>query len=393
MPSAGECRKSIALMVVAGVLGLALTTAAARPAAKVAGTSGVKPLVIAHQGVFFVGGRYISVGGQTAMEGQMFVQFQIPAHRRRPYPIVLIHGQGQSGVNFLGTPDGREGWADMLLRMGYAVYVVDQPMRGRSSYRPELDGPLALPSVDRVEKQFTHAQPQGEAAQDRRHTQWPGSGQAGDPAFDQFYASQLGSTASDAERMDALARDAGAALLDRIGPAIVLTHSRGGPFGWLIADARPGLVKAIVAIEPSGPPFGDDGKGHVARAWGLSTAPLTYDPAAASSAALAPVQDTTALRPGMARCWHTATPRRLVNLAAVPVAVVTGEASYHQSYDGCTVQFLKAAGVGTDYLDLGAMGIHGNGHMMMLEKNSADVINAVDRWIKLRVRSTSMQRN
>jgi pimeloyl-ACP methyl ester carboxylesterase len=45
--------------------------------------------------------------------------------------------------------------------------------------------------------------------------------------------------------------------LDRIGPAIILTHSQSGPFGWLIADARPNLVKAIVALEPSGPPFED----------------------------------------------------------------------------------------------------------------------------------------
>jgi pimeloyl-ACP methyl ester carboxylesterase len=44
-----------------------------------------------------------------------------------------------------------------------------------------------------------------------------------------------------------------AALLDRIGPAIILTHSQSGPFGWLIADARPKLVKAVVAVEPAGP--------------------------------------------------------------------------------------------------------------------------------------------
>jgi hypothetical protein len=36
-----------------------------------------------------------------------------------------------------------------------------------------------------------------------------------------------------------LNKDAGAALLDRIGPAIVLTHSQSGLFGWLIGDARP----------------------------------------------------------------------------------------------------------------------------------------------------------
>ena len=44
------------------------------------------------------------------------------------------------------------------------------------------------------------------------------------------------------------------ALLDKIGPAIVLTHSQSGAYGWLIADARPKLVKALVSIEPNGPP-------------------------------------------------------------------------------------------------------------------------------------------
>ena len=54
-----------------------------------------------------------------------------------------------------------------------------------------------------------------------------------------------------------LNRDAGIALLDMIGPAIVMIHSQSGTFGWPIADARPNLVKAIVAVEPSGPPVRD----------------------------------------------------------------------------------------------------------------------------------------
>jgi len=30
-------------------------------------------------------------------------------------------------------------------------------------------------------------------------------------------------------------------LLDKIGPAIIMTHSAGGPFGWLVAEIRPNL--------------------------------------------------------------------------------------------------------------------------------------------------------
>jgi len=48
---------------------------------------------------------------------------------------------------------------------------------------------------------------------------------------------------------------AGVALLDRIGPAVLVTHSQARPFGWLIGDARPALVKGIVAMEPQGPPI------------------------------------------------------------------------------------------------------------------------------------------
>lgn len=78
----------------------------------------------------------------------------------------------------------------------------------------------------------------------------------GDPIFDEFYASQVQFMA-DAIKTQTFVGAAGAALLDRIGPAIILTHSQSGPFGWLIGDARPKLVKAIVAAEPSGPPFYD----------------------------------------------------------------------------------------------------------------------------------------
>ena len=52
-----------------------------------------------------------------------------------------------------------------------------------------------------------------------------------------------------------LNRDALVALIDKIGPAILMVHSQAGAFGWPVADARPDQVKAILAIEPNGPPF------------------------------------------------------------------------------------------------------------------------------------------
>lgn len=76
----------------------------------------------------------------------------------------------------------------------------------------------------------------------------------GDPVFDQFFASQVPGI-STGDLMERLNRQAGAALLDKIGPATVLTHSQSGTFVWQIADARPDLVKGILAVEPNRPPF------------------------------------------------------------------------------------------------------------------------------------------
>ena len=75
-----------------------------------------RPLEVADQGVFSIPGRYVEVDRQTVMVGQMFVQYQIPKTRTRPYPVVMIHGGGQTASNFLGTPDGRRGWADDFRR-------------------------------------------------------------------------------------------------------------------------------------------------------------------------------------------------------------------------------------------------------------------------------------
>jgi pimeloyl-ACP methyl ester carboxylesterase len=93
-------------------------------------------------------------------------------------------------------------------------------------------------------------------AQAHLHTQWPGAGKPGNSSFDAFMASRL-PVVSDFTLQQVLNRDAIIALLTKIGPAILLTHSQAGAFGWPVADARPDLVKAIVAVEPSGPPFFD----------------------------------------------------------------------------------------------------------------------------------------
>jgi pimeloyl-ACP methyl ester carboxylesterase len=73
--------------------------------------------------------------------------------------------------------------------------------------------------------------------------------------------------------------------------------------------------------------------------------------------------------------------RQLPNLQKMPVLVVTSEASYHAPYDHCTVKYLEQAGVHPTWIKLGDTGIHGNGHMMMLEKNNAAIATVMSRWL------------
>src|SRR6187402_3114483 len=114
-----------------------------------------QPLQIADQGCFHVGGRYVDTASGCVMAGQMFVQYQIPAQQTHPYPVVMIHGGGQTGVNFLGTPDGRRGWSDYFVANGYATYVVDQPGRGRSGFFGPAYGESALRGPASVAERFT----------------------------------------------------------------------------------------------------------------------------------------------------------------------------------------------------------------------------------------------
>jgi len=340
---------------------------------------------VAKRGYFYVGGKYVGEPGKEIMQGQVYVEVLAPKDVRRPHPLVLIHGAGQTGTNWMGTPDGRKGWAEYFVEQGYVVYMIDQPMRGRSAWHPG-DGPTRMFTAANEEFQFTAIANAGTWPQAKKHTQWPGEGPSkgkkGDPVFDAFYATQVETVISN-EATQQRNQDAGAALLDKIGPAIVLTHSQSGAFGWLIADARPALVKAIVAIEPAGPPFEATiiGTGK-ARAWGPTDIPITYDPPVKDPSEIAVVRDTAADGPDLFVCWMQKAPaRQLINLKNVPVMIMAAEASYHQAYDHCTAKYLNQAGVKTEYIRLQDKGVHGNGHMVMIEKNNLEVARVVDEWV------------
>jgi pimeloyl-ACP methyl ester carboxylesterase len=306
----------------------------------------------------------------------------------------MIHGQFQNGSNFLGTPDDRPGWAEYFVRLGFAVYVVDQVARGRSPYDAAVDGPLINATIDTLERQFTAVEKFNLWPQAHLHTQWPGTGLRGDAVFEQFRASQSGSIPTDSRRMDQVNRAAGSALLQRIGPAIVMTHSRAGPFGWEIADDVPQLVRGIVAVEPAGPPFYNEAPTAsvppvIARQFGIALDRLTFDPPVTSAEDLAPRREAKPQSPDLAACWSAGARHTLPRLAGIPVMIVTAEASYHAAYDHCTSRYLSQAGVTNDFVTLAAKGIHGNGHMMMLEKNNLQIAEIIADWIFLHVRHGS----
>ena len=116
------------------------------------------------------------VGGQ-----QMYVEYMVPSRVRKPFPIVLVHGGGGQGLDWMGTPDGRPGWFQYLAAEGYRVYVVDRPGHGRSPLHPYVHGgfPARANTMEGLQGNFIPPAPSNTDKFRRNHTQWPGPGQGG----------------------------------------------------------------------------------------------------------------------------------------------------------------------------------------------------------------------
>ena len=160
---------------------------------------------------------------------------------------------------------------------------------------------------------------------------------------------------------------------------------------WVIADKVPDLVKAIVSIEPTGPPFVDAiFSTEATRPWGLTDIPLTYSPVPTNVTAPLAMESVPNDAAGLESCIVQAKPaRKLVNLGKVPVLLETGEASYHAVYDDCTYLFLQQAGVPVERLKLADIGIHGNGHLQFMEENSDEIASVLEEWISRTVKDWS----
>ncbi|KAK0744743.1 Alpha/Beta hydrolase protein, partial [Apiosordaria backusii] len=360
--------------------------------------------------IFYVGGEYVDDGtGNETLYGQVYVEHLVPVHKPlQPYPIVFIPGSSRTGIDFLRTPSlptldnsTQQSWSSHFLSLSHELYLIDPPFRGRSPWHPPSHLSSSSPSPAYLT--FGAAPLQKAWTTPPASSQWPDpSPGKGSPAFDHVMKSTHPQLADLAEEQT-VAQKSLSLLLDKIGkPVVLLAHSMGCKIAWLLADARPELVKAIVAVEPAGPAFQSRGMGGLRKemtAFGLTEAPLTFYPAVGKmgerlkARLFPPPRDLggndTSKDKEMFECLLQDPEgpegvRKLVNLTRVEVLVVTGEGSPHSRYDWGTVEFLRQAGVEkVEHFVLceegGGRG--GNGHMMMMERNRGDIVRLLGEWV------------
>ena len=195
---------------------------------------------IAEQGSFAVGGTVLrDSAGHTYHGDHAYVFYQQPVDARR-YPLVFAHGVGQFSKTWETTPDGREGFQNIFLRRGFGVYLVDQPRRGNAGRSTET---VTLSPAFDEELWFNRF----------RVGIWPnyfeGVQFSRDPEALNQYFRQMTPTIGSVDFE--VYSDAYAALFERIGPAIFVTHSQGGPVSWqTLLKTR--NIRAIVSYEPGG---------------------------------------------------------------------------------------------------------------------------------------------
>jgi pimeloyl-ACP methyl ester carboxylesterase len=319
-----------------------------------AGAQTNPPLVLSEQGSFFVGGRDIQSDALSTIpnfspEGtisidQVYVHFQIPAARHGNIPLVLIHGCCLTGKTWETTPDGRMGWDEFFLRKGHPVYVIDQAWRGRSAGSP-------VP-VNNVKAGKAPADTLPVLISAGRESAWE-IFRFG-PKYPEVFKNMQFPLAAQTEFWKQMVPDwtygmatpnptvpALSELARKVGGAVLISHSQSGiyPFQTAALDARG--ISAIVSIEPGACPRPD-----------IDMTPLKNIPS------LILFGDFIELSPA----WS----KRL---------------------EGCQafVKSAVAAGVPVELVQLPKVGIKGNSHMMMQDKNSLVVADWLNTWISRHV--------
>ncbi len=202
------------------------------------------PLRLRDQGSFYVGGKVSGVASAETVLNQMYVQYWIPETRGVLPPVIMVHGSSHTGKTYETTPDGREGWATYFVRQQIPVYVVDLPGRARSGF--DSSALSRTPSMARFNDQSAWVQFRIGPTPFEPYptTQFPIE------ARDQYFAQLVPNGEATLPSANAIQTEALAALVDKIGPAVVMVHSMSGTQGIGVSVARPNLVKALVTVEP-----------------------------------------------------------------------------------------------------------------------------------------------
>jgi pimeloyl-ACP methyl ester carboxylesterase len=336
--------------MLAASLSFAAMTLAASPT--FAGSLG-GPLELQDEGSFFVGGKVVTSNfpdapatgtppvGQVTID-QMYVQYRIPKTISGP-PIIMVHGASHTGVTFETTPDGREGWATYFTRRGFPVYVVDHAGRGRSGFDPtplnraKMEGNAASqPAVFQSTRERSY--PNFRIGPTYPNP-YPGS-QFPVEAQDQYFAQLVPNAESTLTGGGVNTVNGLVALIDKVGPAVVLVHSQSGLYGLELARQRGAKMRALVSVEGGCAPVSADDVNNV--------------------------------------------------LPKVPMLSVWGDNSVgavgfngDDRRNGCAATIKAVAGAGgkATFFLLPENGIKGNSHMMMLDKNNLQVADVIINWI------------
>src|SRR5262244_1995014 len=311
-----------------------------------------EPIALRDIGSFHLGGRYVDISGKPTREvsiggatqtlnpngtylvEQMYVQYLLPQNRKGKVPLLMWHGGGFTGVTYESTPDGREGWLNMFVRKGWDPYVSAAVERGRAGFAPPdvwPSEPTFLTYQDPYER-FRIGDGAGSwNADPAKRRLIPGS-QFPAEAYDNYMKQQVPRWLSTDDAIMA----GYLALVDKVCPCVLLVHSQGGAFGFKVAERRPDKVKAIVAIESAT-------AGNVGKAAALKNTPT-----------LMLFGDYVDQHPR----WATYKKIDLAYAAAV-----------------------RAVGGTVDVINLPDIGIKGNSHMLMQDKNNAEIADVIQRWM------------
>jgi hypothetical protein len=328
-----------------------------------------KPFVVAEQGSFMAGGTVVTnpgtfdpIGlapdGQTVRGDHAYVQYQIPPDARK-LPLVLWHGGGQFSKTWETTPDGREGYQNIFLRRGFAVYNLDQPRRGRAGRGTVGTNIVPVPGPGATGEQGIFVRFRIGIWPDY----FPGVQFSRDAtALDQWWRQQTPDTGPGT---NTVVSDGVAAVFAKIGPAVMITHSASGLPGWLTQIKSPN-VKGIVSYEPVGWVFP---VGEVPAAIATAGGPITGTPV--------PLADFEKL---------THVPIQLVygdNIPASPniypgLDIWRGRLAMAQAF----VDAVNRHGGDAELLHLPDIGVTGNTHFPMSDLNNVQVADLLSAYLR-----------